>query len=279
MVVALVPDLLGARQESLHPLAQLHQRVAVVGLLDDPGDQLADPVLVLLEHHVPLGLADALQDHLLGGLRGDPPEVARGDVTGGDLVLVGGDQLRVELGLLGLAELAGLRVDRLLLLLDRLRHQLLLQLGRQDQLEDAEVGGVAVEVDASVLGRLRRLLVRGEQGVLEGAHQGLGVDPLLLLEAPDGLDDLAAHLAPSSVLWSGTRFERRIPASGISISPASALIRTRRWSASVSVPVKLRWPSIASRVRIRTRRPLKRRKCSGFVSGRSAPGEETSSDQ
>ena len=81
VVVALVPDLLRPRQQRLDPLAQLHERVAVVGLLDDPRDQLADAVLVLVEHHVPLGLADPLQDHLLGGLRGDPAEVVGGDVA------------------------------------------------------------------------------------------------------------------------------------------------------------------------------------------------------
>ena len=46
----------------------------------------------------------------------------------------------------------------------------------------------------------------------------------------------------------------------------------------VSVPVKLCRPAIASRVRTLTLRPTKRRKCSGLVSGRSAPGEETSSE-
>ena len=163
------------------------------------------------------------------------PKFVRGDVAGRDLVLVGGQELRVELWLLGLAELARLRVDRLLLLLDRLRHQLLLQLGRQDQLEDAEVGGLAVEVDARVPGRPRRLLVRRQQCVLERRHQRLGIDPLLLLEAPDGLDDLAAHRAPSSgIEWSGTRFERRMRASGISTSPMpasqtdAALVRGRQ---------------------------------------------------
>src|SRR6478609_4135386 len=70
MVVALAVDLLGLGQQRLHPLAQLHERVAGVGLLDDAGDQLAHAVAVLLEHHVALGLADALQDDLLGGLRG-----------------------------------------------------------------------------------------------------------------------------------------------------------------------------------------------------------------
>ena len=42
--------------------------------------------------------------------------------------------------------------------------------------------------------------------------------------------------------------------------------------------MKLRRPSIASRVRTLTWRPRKRRKCSGLVSGRSAPGDETSSE-
>ena len=82
VVVALVVDLLGLGQQRLDPLAQLNQRVALVGLLDDAGDQLADPVLVLVVHHLPLGLADPLQNHLLGGLGGDPAEVFGGDVAG-----------------------------------------------------------------------------------------------------------------------------------------------------------------------------------------------------
>jgi hypothetical protein len=86
VVVALAVDLLGARQQRLDALAQLHERVAVVGLLHDAGDQLADAVAVLLEHHVALGLADALQDDLLGGLRGDAAEVVGGDVLLVDLV-------------------------------------------------------------------------------------------------------------------------------------------------------------------------------------------------
>ncbi len=193
VVVALVPHLLRARQQRLDALAQLNQRVAVVGLLDDPGDQLADAVLVLVVHHLALGLADALQYDLLGRLGGDPAEVVGGDVARLDLVLVGGQHLGVELGVLGLAKLARLGVDLLLLLLGDLLKELLLELSGQDQLEHPEVSGVAVQVDAGVLGRAGRLLVGGEERVLERRHQGLGVDPLLLLEAPDGLNDLAAQ--------------------------------------------------------------------------------------
>ena len=43
-------------------------------------DDVADAVDVLLVHHLALGLADPLQDHLLGGLGGDAAEVVRGDV-------------------------------------------------------------------------------------------------------------------------------------------------------------------------------------------------------
>src|SRR5215217_7253106 len=77
VVVALAVHLLGLGQQRLDALAQLHERVARVRLLDDAGDQLADAVPVFLEHHVALGLANALQDHLLGGLRGDAAEVVR----------------------------------------------------------------------------------------------------------------------------------------------------------------------------------------------------------
>ena len=111
MVVALAVDLLGLRQQRLDALAQLHERVAGVRLLDDAGDQLADAVAVLLEHHVALGLADPLQDHLLGGLRGDPAEVVGRDVALLDLVLELGQARGSISGRLGDDHLAGLGVD------------------------------------------------------------------------------------------------------------------------------------------------------------------------
>ena len=71
-------------QQRLDP-AEVDERVAGVGLLDDAGDDVADAVLVLLEHHLALGLADPLQDDLLGGLRGDAAEVVLHHVGDGDL--------------------------------------------------------------------------------------------------------------------------------------------------------------------------------------------------
>ena len=104
VVVAVAGNLLGLREERLHP-AQIEQRVARVGLLDDPGDDVALAAGVLLVFHLALGLANALQDHLLGRLRGNAAEV------GGRVVPLAGDvALFVEL-LRDHADLAGLHVD------------------------------------------------------------------------------------------------------------------------------------------------------------------------
>jgi hypothetical protein len=114
-----------------------------------PGDQLADAVLVLLEHHVALGLADPLQDHLLGGLRGDPPEVVGRHVALLDLVLELGHPRGRDLGRLGDDHLAGLRIDASLELARRLLfglvEQLVLEVLGQDQLLDPVLAVVGVE--------------------------------------------------------------------------------------------------------------------------------------
>src|SRR5581483_2705235 len=77
LLVALAVDLLGARQQRLD-LSEVDEHVvAVARLLDDAGDDLADAVDVLVVHHPALLLADALQDDLLRGLRGDAAEAFR----------------------------------------------------------------------------------------------------------------------------------------------------------------------------------------------------------
>jgi hypothetical protein len=63
-----------ARQLGLDA-AQLHDDVAVLEPLDDAAHHFADTVAVLGVDVVALGLADLLEDDLLGGLRGDPAQV------------------------------------------------------------------------------------------------------------------------------------------------------------------------------------------------------------
>ena len=190
VVVALAVDLLGLRQQRLDALAQLHERVAGVRLLHDAGDQLAHAVAVLLEHHVALGLADALQDHLLGGLRRDPPEVVGRDVLFADLVAVLLELGGVDFRLLRFAQLARLGIDRGALV-DRLHDQVSLQAFGDDQFDHAEVGRFAVHFHARVLGRAGLLLVRGEQRVLQRDHQLLRLDALLAGERVHCFEDFA----------------------------------------------------------------------------------------
>ena len=71
--VALGARLFLARQHRLDA-ADLEDDVAVLEALDRAVDDLADALVVLGEDVLALGLADLLEDHLLGGLRGDAAE-------------------------------------------------------------------------------------------------------------------------------------------------------------------------------------------------------------
>src|SRR5262245_13246385 len=272
LLVALAVDLLGARQQRLD-LAEVDEHVvAVAGLLDDPGHDLGHAVDVLVVHDLALGLADALRDHLLRRLRGDAAEVLRCDVGALDLlvghvgpvdveVLVGDEHVRalavLGLGLLELGEHA----------LARLLEQPLLDVGRELDREHAEVALVAVQLDHGMAGRARRLLVRREQRVLERRDQRVAFDASVALELVDELDDLPAH-RPS---FSSIRLPRTIWPYGMSTSPPSEATVTVSSLARVTSPRSFR-----SSVFSLTCLPSARWKCCGFRSGRSGPGEETS---
>src|SRR5918994_703841 len=128
LLVALAVHLLRARQQRFD-LAEVDEDVvAVAGLLDDAGDDLAHAVDVLVVHHRALGLVD----------------------------------------------------------------QPLLDVLRQLDREDAEVA-VLVQLDRGVPGRARRLLIRGEQGILERRDERAALDPLVALDLANRFDDLLAH--------------------------------------------------------------------------------------
>ena len=170
---------------------------------------------VLVVHHLALGLADPLQDDLLGGLRGDAAEVVRRHVRALDLVLGNLRPVDVEvvvvdervraLAVLGLEDFE-LGNRTLAGLLD----EALLDVGRQLDRVHAEVA-LVVELDRGVARGAGCLLVCGQKRVLECVDQGLAVDPLLLLDYADRLDDLFGHLVPSSI-----RLPRTIESYGIS---------------------------------------------------------------
>src|SRR5206468_12391423 len=118
LLVALAVDLLGAGQQRLD-LAEVDEHVvAVARLLHDAGDDLADAVDVLVVHHPPLLLADALQDYLLRRLRRDAAEALRRNVLAANVALrdIGPVDVEVVVGDERVLALAALLLEALELL-------------------------------------------------------------------------------------------------------------------------------------------------------------------
>ena len=154
MLVALVGDLLGLGQQRLD-LAQVKERVAVVGLLDYAGDDVALAARVLLVLHVALDLANALEDHLLGRLRGDPSEVGRRVVP-----LPDDGAVLIEL----------LAVD-------------------------ADLPRLGVDGHDRLFGRVGPALVGGDQRVGERIEQGLDRNSLVPRDLPQRVEEFEVGLA------------------------------------------------------------------------------------
>ena len=154
LLVALPVDLLGAGQQRLD-LAEVDEHVvAVAGLLDDAGDDLALAIDVLLVHHRALRLANPLLDHLLRRHRGDAAEIVRGHVGARDQLL--GHLIPVELELVLVDQrvllLTGLLLEPLELVdlgLHRLVEQALLEVRRDVDRVDAELA-LLVQLDGRV---------------------------------------------------------------------------------------------------------------------------------
>ena len=132
-------NLLRLGQQRLNP-AQIEQGVTAVALLDDAGDDVTLAAGVLLVLQLTLGLADALQHHLLGGLGGNAPEVVGGDVE------LAAHRLAILVQLLGV---------------------------------DADIEGVGIDGDPGVLKGTRHALVGGLQGIGQGPEQGVNGDALV----------------------------------------------------------------------------------------------------
>ncbi len=106
----------------------------------------------------------------------------------------------------------------------------LLEVLRDQELVDAEVGRIAVELDAGVLRRSGLLAVRRQEGILEGFHQGLGRDALLGREGVHRFKDLARHR------YSPVRLACLMSACSISSRPWSVPSVTARSSAATISP-------------------------------------------
>ena len=107
--------------------------MAELDALDDAGDDLARAVLIFFELALALGVADLLEDDLLGSLCGDAAELDRGQRIDDEVT-----ERRVLLQLL-----RALDVDLLEIIVDRLDHF--------DDAPQAQIAGVRIELRADVV--------------------------------------------------------------------------------------------------------------------------------
>ena len=172
--VAFAPDLLVPAQNGLAAPVQVNDDIAILLALDHTVQDLALAVLEFLELAVTLGFAHLLQDHLLGGLRGDPAQI-----NGGNLV----NHLIADLGI-G-KERPGLRHGQLrLIILDTV----IFNHGPDARKTGAACLAVDLHPDVHLcpVARLRRA---GERFLHRLDHQ-VGVDHLLAGNRLGGLQKL-----------------------------------------------------------------------------------------
>ncbi len=167
--------------------------MAELDALDDAGDDLADAVLEFLILALALGIADLLEDHLLGGLRGDPPELDRRQRVD--------DEVADRGALLEL--LRALEIDLLEMILGLLDHF--------EDAPQAQIAGLGIELGADVVlgavagagGALDRVLHRFDHDALVDqllAGDGVGDREQLRPVGADG-SGCGGHGDYSSIVW------------------------------------------------------------------------------
>ena len=140
---------------------------------------------------------------------------------------------------------------------------------RQLDREDAEVAGVVVHLDGRVTRRARRLLVGGEERILERGDERALLDSLVALDLADGLDDLLAHVTLPLVdqICPHDLGVRDLGLGAVRGGDRHALL-----ARGENLPAQLS----PGRCGAWTRRPSAASKCSCRRNGRSGPGEDTS---
>src|SRR6185436_10524047 len=255
-IIALARDLLALGQDRLG-LADLEDHVALLDAVHDAPQDLSFLPGELRVDALALGVADLLEDHLLGGLGRDATKVlGRALLLQLELVV----ELRLRIQSLGLVE-----AD--------------LELGISDLGDDlaagvgAHLAGLAVDLNAHVVAR--QGLPRGrQQGRLQRLEEDLFVDPLLAAQLLDDHDQFAVH-NPAGRRGQGTStssraFVTRARGNSTRSPPSSSVSRAS------STSTRRPWCSSPPASQQRTRLPTAQRSSRSFRSWRSSPGDDTS---
>ncbi len=174
-----------AHREHRFGASEIDDDVAALEPPDDPRNELALAVLVLIEDVVALGLAHPLQDDLLGGLGGDPAEPLPGAVELQELAELGVLLFRFGLVLLVEEDLEQQLVANLGLEADPLRvgdEDFLALVARgngvddDDDLEQVDAAGLLVELGLHLAVHPEGALRGGQDGLFERFDQHGAVD-------------------------------------------------------------------------------------------------------
>src|SRR5579859_753708 len=156
-------------------LAEIDDDIAALEAADGAGEYVARAALELLEHHILLDLADALQHRLFCRLCGDAAEILRGNLDFDAFP-------KLDVWVLA----AGIRQrDFIVLVDDVFDHQLLR--------ERANSAGLAVDLDTEIVRGTDTLLGRLEQRLLDRLEQDFPVDALFALEILHSHNKFAVH--------------------------------------------------------------------------------------
>ena len=241
---------------------RLDDHAAALDALDRAGEQVVLAFEKVVQDLLTLGIADLLQDHLLRGLRADAAEFHRLEWLLDDV-----SELQRRIALRGVGNR------------DLMRGLLVLFVGHDGPApERLVVAGLAIDRDTRVdiVGIL--LLGRRRERGLERLEYDLLGHVLLARQRVDEEQQFAVHRAFLHSIF-GINLALSILASGIACVPSAVSSRTTPASASMprSTPLMRRELPIGSRNFNCASRPSKRAKSASFFSGRSNPGDETSS--
>src|ERR1039458_1188313 len=143
---------------------EINDHITALEAAHGAGKDIPGATLELLEHHVLFDLADALEQCLLGGLRGDAAKVLRGDLDFDVFT-----KLDVRKAASGVRQ-----GDLIVLVNDVLDHQLLR--------EGPNSARLAVDLDAEIARGTDTFLGRLEQSLLDGLKQDFPVDAFFALK-------------------------------------------------------------------------------------------------
>jgi hypothetical protein len=176
-LVVLARDLLLARENGFGA-AQVDDPAALVPPLDDAGDDLAHAVFVFLVNNALLGVAHALNDDLLGRLRGNAAQILHPHAEAHLVVQLHGRVVGAGLGQLDLR----VRISQV-----AVRHH-------DFELIDLNIAGLVVIAHLHVRIFAEAAQHRGAHGVFQRFDEHIAVQALVFADLINGLFEFKIHL-------------------------------------------------------------------------------------